>query len=90
MSTTPGDPHEPAPQPDPLADPSPDQVAMGLRLWVRRISGAVLLAALLTVIVVGICVSWQESRRLPPLTLPDSAESPAGPAGEAGVSEPAD
>jgi len=32
---------------------------MGLRIWMRRIVGVILLAAILTVIVRGIYVVWQ-------------------------------
>jgi len=52
------DPRKPQ-QTDPLPEPTPDQLAMGLRSWMRRIVGMILVAALLVVIVRGIYVAWQ-------------------------------
>lgn len=52
--------HEPmdAP-PDPLPEPTPDQLALGLRRWVRRVATVLLSAALLVVVIRGIYVVWQ-------------------------------
>jgi len=50
------------PIPDPMPGPTPDQVALGLRLWFRRILGVILLAALGVVIVRGIYVVWLVSQ----------------------------
>ena len=67
MTTTPSGPHEPLLPTDPMADPTPDQVAMGLRRWVRRIVGSLLLIALLVVVIRGIYVAWKVASQAPPL-----------------------
>jgi hypothetical protein len=56
------DPTPPESVPDPLAAPTPDQVALGLRKKFRRFFGVVLLAALLVVVIRGIYVVWQVTR----------------------------
>lgn len=45
-----------------MPQPTPDQVAMGLRRGFRMIVGVILLAALLTVVVRGIYVAWKVSQ----------------------------
>lgn len=58
------DPTRP-PNPDPLPEPTPDQLAMGLRNWMRRIVGGAFLLALLVVIIRGIYVVWQVQKTAP-------------------------
>jgi predicted negative regulator of RcsB-dependent stress response len=52
-------PAEDKPMPDPMPEPTPDQIALGLRMWFRRVVGIILLAALFVVIGRGIYVAWQ-------------------------------